>query len=79
VNMVVFITISRHTKFEMSSFIHYREMTGAPNLKKMGHVIHARFDDRVTKRPILHIVSSHTKFEVPSFSLSRQTPGSENF
>ena len=65
-----------HTKFEVSSCIHSRNMEGPQNLKSRSRdVVHAPFD------LVLHFwfvgleINPHTKFEVSGFTHSREIEG----
>jgi len=68
---------SLHTQFEMSSFIHSKDMTGAGNLE-MCHVTPTT-PTLVICRLLLHMINSFTKFEVSSFSSSEDISGGANF
>ena len=68
-----------HTKFEVSSCTHSRNMEGSQNLKSRSRdVDHAPFD------LVLHFwfvgleINPHTKFEVSGFTHSRDIEGSQN-
>ena len=70
--MVALIPVNVHTKFEMSSFIRSKNITGAPKFRNAG----ARDLDHdhlgttmIISRLTLHMINFYTKFEVLALAI----------